>query len=82
MERNFFLKSLCDGSEPSSKRIVGVIGAIVLFLVFLVHSFCNIDKAPDSFMAGTIASIVFGALAITAYEKKTNKANQEPKQPE
>ena len=78
-ERGFIAKLFCEGSEPSSKRFVGIIGAITLFGTLFANSFSHLEQAPSESLVNAVALLSFGALGITGAErifgKKTN--NQE-----
>ena len=78
-ERGFIAKLFCEGSEPSSKRFVGIIGAITLFGTLFANSFSHLEQAPSESLVNAVALLSFGALGITGAErifsKKSN--NQE-----
>jgi fluoride ion exporter CrcB/FEX len=78
-ERGFIAKLFCEGNEPSSKRFVGILGAMTLFGTLFANSFSHLEQAPSEALVNAVALLSFGALGITVAErifgKKTN--NQE-----
>ena len=78
-DRGFIAKLFCEGNEPSSKRFVGILGAITLFGTLFANSFSHLEQAPSEALVNAVALLSFGALGITGAErifgKKTN--NQE-----
>jgi len=78
-DRGFIAKLFCEGNEPSSKRFVGILGAITLFGTLFANSFSHLEQAPSEALVNAVALLSFGALGITGAErifsKKSN--NQE-----
>jgi hypothetical protein len=72
-ERWFLAKFFCEKSEPSSKRLVGIIGAFTLFATLFANSFTHIDNAPSDALVQAVALLSFGALGITGVEKVFSK---------
>jgi hypothetical protein len=68
-ERSFIAKFFCEKSEPSSKRLVGVLGAFTLFVTLFVNSFSHVSKAPSEALVNAVAFLSFGALGISGAEK-------------
>jgi hypothetical protein len=68
-ERGFIAKLFCEGSEPSSKRFVGIIGAITLFGTLFANSFSHLEQAPSESLVNAVALLSFGALGITGAER-------------
>jgi hypothetical protein len=68
-ERWFITKFFCEKSEPSSKRLVGIIGSFTLFATLFANSFTHIDHAPSESLVQAVALLSFGALGITGFEK-------------
>lgn len=71
---------LSDGTDKSSNRLLGFLCVASLLLVFIIHSLCNLDKAPDGFLAGTIAGMATSFLALKAWEKKIDSKKDAPTQ--
>lgn len=81
-ERGFLAKFFCEKNEPSSKRLVGIVGSFILFATLFANSFSHIDKAPSESLVNAVALLSFGALGITGFErifskKESNSENQE-----
>ena len=72
-ERWFITKFFCEKSEPSSKRLVGIVGAFTLFATLFANSFSHVDKAPSDALVQAVALLSFGALGITGLEKVFGK---------
>jgi hypothetical protein len=81
-ERWFFTKFFCEKSEPSSKRLVGILGSFTLFVTLFTNSFSHIDKAPSDALIEAVALLSFGALGITGFEKIFGKKDSNSKNEE
>jgi hypothetical protein len=85
-ERWFFTKFFCEKEEPSSKRLVGIIGSFSLFVTLIANSFTHVDSAPSDALVQAVALLSFGALGITGFErvfgKKTNDSESKENSPE
>ena len=68
-ERGFIAKLFCEGNEPSSKRFVGILGAITLFGTLFANSFSHLDQAQSDSLVNAVALLSFGALVITGAER-------------
>jgi hypothetical protein len=77
-ERWFVTKFFCEKSEPSSKRLVGIVGSFTLFATLFANSFSHIDKAPSDGLVQAVALLSFGALGITGFEKIFGKKDSKP----
>jgi hypothetical protein len=78
-ERGFFAKLFCEKNEPSSKRFVGILGAMTLFGTLFANSFSHLDQAPSDALVNAVALLSFGALGITGAERIFSKKQEEPK---
>jgi hypothetical protein len=78
-ERGFIAKLFCEGNEPSSKRFVGILGAITLFGTLFANSFSHLDQAPSDSLVNAVALLSFGALGITGAERIFSKKQEESK---
>lgn len=76
-QRGFFAKLFCEGNEPSSKRFVGILGAMTLFGTLFANSFSHLDQAPSDALVNAVALLSFGALGITGAERIFNKNKQQ-----
>ena len=85
-ERWFLTKFFCEKSEPSSKRLVGIVGAFTLFITLFANSFTHVDNAPSDALVQAVALLSFGALGITGVEKvfskKDSNSSNEQNSPE
>jgi hypothetical protein len=65
-----------DKGEISSKRVVGIIGAIVLFSAMVLNIFYPKEISPSPDLIDAVKWVVIGALGITGAEKFANKNEQ------
>jgi hypothetical protein len=72
-ERGFLAKFFCEKNEPSSKRLVGIVGSFTLFATLFANSFTHLDKAPSESLVQAVALLSFGALGITGVERIFSK---------
>jgi hypothetical protein len=72
-ERWFITKFFCEESEPSSKRLVGIVGSLTLFATLFANSFSHVDTAPSQGLVDAVALLSFGALGITGFERIFSK---------
>jgi hypothetical protein len=79
-ERWFITKFFCEKSEPSSKRLVGIVGSFTLFATLFANSFTHIDTAPSTPLIDAVALLSFGALGITGLEKVFGKKDSNSQQ--
>ena len=61
------------GDEVSSKRVIGVIGALVRFGTLVVNSFSKIDIAPSKELVEAVEYITIAMFFGTAIEKFAKK---------
>lgn len=76
--RSFFAKFFCEKSEPSSKRLVGIVGSFTLFVTLFANSFTHVDSAPSDALVQAVALLSFGALGITGFERVFGKKDSKP----
>jgi len=58
-----------DKGEWSSKRFVGIIGALVLFTTLVLNSFSHIDIAPSKELVEAVEWITILSLGFTSIDK-------------
>ena len=75
-ERGFVAKLFCEKNEPSSKRFVGILGAITLFGTLFANSFSHLEQAPSESLVNAVALLSFGALGITGAERIFSKKDK------
>ena len=84
-KENWFMRMLKDhNNEPSSKRFVGVLSALVLLYCLLYNTWFP-KNAPAEYLVDSVALLSFGCLGLTATEKilgtiKNKKTLIEPKE--
>ena len=72
-EKGFITKMFCDRNEPSSKRLVGIVGSFTLFITLIAHTFTDVCNPPSDVLINSVALLSFGALGITGVEKIFSK---------
>ncbi len=72
-EKGFLTKMFCDKNEPSSKRLVGIVGSFTLFVTLIAHTFTDVCNPPSDVLVNSVALLSFGALGITGVEKIFSK---------
>jgi hypothetical protein len=55
--------------EVSSKRLVGIVGAFILFATFCANSFSHIETAPSDKLVEAVEWVVILCLGFTSIEK-------------
>jgi hypothetical protein len=55
--------------EVSSKRLVGIVGAFILFATFSANSFSHIETAPSDKLVEAVEWVVILCLGFTSIEK-------------
>ena len=69
----WFKKLLGNGDEVSSKRVIGVIGALVLFGTMIANSFSPKDIAPSKELVEAVEYLTIAMFFGTAIEKFAKK---------
>lgn len=72
-EKGFITKMFCDKNEPSSKRLVGIVGSFTLFVTLIAHTFTDVCNPPSDVLIDAVALLSFGSLGITGVEKIFSK---------
>jgi len=62
-----------DNGEISSKRVVGIVGALILFTTMVLNIFYPKEISPSPDLIDAVKWVVIGALGITGAEKFANK---------
>lgn len=62
-------KMFSESSEVSSKRFVGIVGALLLFVTMFVNSFTHQDIAPSGSLVDAVLILSLGALGLTSADK-------------
>jgi len=58
-----------QAGETSSKRVVGVIGALVLFGTMIANSFSPVEVAPSPELVSSVEWVTILCLGFTSVEK-------------
>ena len=58
-----------QNGEISSKRIVGIIGALVLFATMIANSFSPVEVAPSPELVSAVEWVTILCLGFTSVEK-------------
>ena len=61
-----------EKGNPSSKRVVGIMCAIVLCITMYHNSFSTVDVAPAPYLVDAVALLAFGCLGLSSVDKFTN----------
>lgn len=69
----WFKKLLSVDGEVSSKRVIGVLGAVVLFATMIANSFSPKDIAPSKELVEAVEYITIAMFFGTAIEKFAKK---------
>jgi len=70
---NFLNKVVSDGNSISSKRVVGVVGAGVLFGTMIANSFSPLEIAPSAELVEAVEWVTILCLGFTSVEKFSKK---------
>ena len=62
-----------QAGEISSKRVVGIVGAVVLFGTMIVNSFSPLDIAPSAELVSAVEWVTILCLGFTSVEKFSKK---------
>lgn len=62
--------------EISSKRVVGIVGAMVLFATFSMNSFSHVEVAPSDKLVEAVEWVVILCLGFTSIEKFKSKKDE------
>jgi hypothetical protein len=69
----FLKKVVSDGNSISSKRVVGVVGAGVLFGTMIANSFSPLEIAPSAELVTAVEWVTILCLGFTSVEKFSKK---------
>lgn len=57
------------GDEVSSKRVIGVVGAVTLFTTMAVNSATHQEIAPSDTLVDAVLYVTLGTLGMTSVDK-------------
>ena len=66
-----------DKGEISSKRVVGIVGALILFTTMVLNVMNPRDIAPSKDLISAVQFVVIACLGFTSIDKFANKDNAE-----
>jgi hypothetical protein len=66
-----------DKGEISSKRVVGIVGALILFGTMAHNSLSPEDIAPSKDLVSAVEFVVIACLGFTSIDKFARKENAE-----
>ena len=66
-----------DKGEVSSKRVVGIVGALILFTTMVLNVMIPKDIAPSKDLISAVQFVVIACLGFTSIDKFANKDNAE-----
>lgn len=66
-----------EKGSPSSKRVVGVMCAIMLCITMYHNSFSTVDVAPSESLVNAVALLAFGCLGLSSVDKFTNRKSSD-----
>lgn len=66
-----------DKDEISSKRVVGIVGALILFTTMVLNVMSPKDIAPSKDLISAVQFVVIACLGFTSIDKFANKDNAE-----
>ena len=70
-----------EKGSPSSKRVVGVMCAIMLCITMYHNSFSTVDVAPSESLVNAVALLAFGCLGLSSVDKFTNRKSSDNTNP-
>jgi hypothetical protein len=71
---NQWIKNLLsDGDAVSSKRLIGLLGALTLLTMLVVNSFSPQDIAPSDGLVNAVLVLTLGCFGFTSLDKFARK---------
>ena len=70
---NWIKNLLSDGDAVSSKRFIGLLGAMVLLVMLVVNSFSPQDIAPSDGLVNAVLVLTLGCFGFTSLDKFARK---------
>lgn len=70
---NWIKNLLSEGDAVSSKRFIGVLGAIVLLVMFIINSFSPTTIGPSDGLANAVLVLTLGCFGFTSLDKFARK---------
>mgnify|MGYP000492030719 FL=1 len=70
---NWIKNLLSDGDAVSSKRLIGLLGALTLLTMLVVNSFSPQDIAPSDGLVNAVLVLTLGCFGFTSLDKFARK---------
>ena len=71
--KNWIKSLLGTGDSVSSKRFVGLLGALTLLVMLVVNSFSPQDIAPSDALVNAVLVLTLGCFGFTSLDKFASK---------
>jgi hypothetical protein len=71
--KEWFSKLIAVGDEVSSKRVIGLLGALVLMTMLVVNSFSPQNIAPSDGLVNAVLVLTLGCFGFTSLDKFARK---------
>ena len=71
--KNWIKNLLSEGDAVSSKRFIGLLGALTLLVMLVVNSFSPQDIAPSDGLVNAVLLLTLGCFGFTSFEKFNGK---------
>ena len=71
--KEWFSKLIAVGDEVSSKRVIGLLGALVLMTMLVVNSFSPQNIAPSDGLVNAVLVLTLGCFGFTYLDKFARK---------
>ena len=71
--KEWFSKLIAVGDEVSSKRVIGLLGALVLMTMLVVNSFSPQNIAPSDGLVNAVLVLPLGCFGFTSLDKFARK---------
>jgi len=71
--KNWIKNLLSDGDSVSSKRFIGLLGALVLMTMLVVNSFSPQNIAPSDGLVNAVLVLTLGCFGFTSLDKFARK---------
>ena len=70
---NWIKNLLSEGDAVSSKRFIGILGALTLVVMFIINSFSPTTIGPSDGLVNAVLVLTLGCFGFTSLEKVSRK---------
>ena len=70
---NWIKNLLSEGDAVSSKRFIGILGALTLVVMFIINSFSPTSIGPSDGLVNAVLVLTLGCFGFTSLEKVSRK---------